>query len=68
MKHIYLGVAVLGGITIADNVAIGAGAVVNKDILEKNVTVAGVPAKKISDNGSANWGKGARDKTNFEEN
>ncbi len=55
-----VGATVLGGVTIADNVAIGAGAVVNKDVLEKSVTVAGVPAKKISNNGSENWGKGAR--------
>lgn len=55
-----VGATILGGVTIADNVAIGAGAVVNKDVLEKNVTVAGVPAKKISNNGSTNWGKGAK--------
>ena len=57
-----VGATVLGGVTIADNVAIGAGAVVNKDVLEKSIAVAGVPAKKISDNGSANWGKGDESK------
>lgn len=63
-----VGATILGGVTIADNVAIGAGAVVNKDVLEKSVTVAGVPAKKISNNGSANWGKGAKPKKDFTEN
>ncbi|MDR1683074.1 MAG: serine acetyltransferase [Candidatus Symbiothrix sp.] len=38
---------VLGGITIADGVKIGAGAVVTKSVLEKNVTVVGVPGKVI---------------------
>lgn len=35
---------ILGGIRIADNVRIGAGAVVVKDVLEPGVTVVGVPA------------------------
>ena len=35
---------ILGGIRIADNVKIGAGAVVVKDVLEPGVTVVGVPA------------------------
>ena len=39
-------------ISISFLTAIGANAVVNKDILEEHVTVAGVPAKKISDKGS----------------
>lgn len=38
---------ILGGIRIADNVRIGAGAVVVKDILEPGAVVAGVPAKVI---------------------
>ena len=37
---------ILGGITIADNVRIGAGAVVVKDITTPGVTVTGVPAKE----------------------
>ncbi|MBP1617333.1 MAG: serine acetyltransferase [Bacteroidetes bacterium] len=36
---------ILGGITIADGVKIGAGAVVTKSILEPNVTVVGIPGK-----------------------
>ena len=55
-----VGATVLVDITIADNVAIGAGAVVNKDVLEPGITVGGVPARKISNNGSGNWGDGAR--------
>lgn len=50
----------MGGVRIADNVAIGANAVVNKDVLENDVTVAGVPAKKISDKGRSGWAKEAR--------
>ena len=46
------GAKIIGNVTIADGVAIGANAVVVKDISEPNITVGGVPAKKISDNGS----------------
>ena len=38
---------ILGGIRIADNVKIGAGAVVVKDVLTPGVTVVGVPGKVI---------------------
>lgn len=54
------GAAVLGPVYIADYVAIGANAVVNKDCLEENVAIAGVPAKVISRNGSKSWGEGAK--------
>ena len=59
-----VGAVVLGGVTVANNVAIAAGAVVNKDVLEESITVGGVPARKISNNGSANWGDGAKSKRN----
>ena len=52
-----VGAVVLGGIYVAKNVAIGANAVVNKDITEENIAVAGVPAKKISNNGRLEWNK-----------
>lgn len=39
---------ILGGIRIADNVRIGAGAVVVKDVLTPGVTVVGVPARVVS--------------------
>ncbi len=41
------GAVIIGNITIADNVKIGANAVVTKSILEPGCTVAGVPAKII---------------------
>lgn len=51
-----IGAILLGGISVADNVAIGANAVVNKSVIEKDIAVAGVPAKKISENGQSSWG------------
>lgn len=50
--YIAPGVKIFGDIQIADNIAIGANAVVNKSFLEPNITIAGIPAKKISNNGS----------------
>lgn len=46
------GAKIIGDVKIADGVAIGANAVVVKDIIEPNTSWAGVPAKKISDHGS----------------
>lgn len=43
---------ILGGITVADHVRIGAGALVIKNILEPNTTWEGVPAGKINDQGT----------------
>lgn len=42
------GAQILGGITIADGVKIGAGAIVTKSILEPNVTVISVSTRIIS--------------------
>lgn len=58
-NHVVVGVGavVLGPVKIADYVAIGANAVVNKDVTEENVAVAGVPAKVISKNGTKEWNK-----------
>lgn len=50
-----IGAVVLGGVYIANNVAIGANATVTKDVNEENIAIAGVPAHKISDNGSLKW-------------
>ena len=47
------GAKIIGPIKIADGVVIGANSVVFKDILEPNTTWAGIPARKVSDNGSA---------------
>lgn len=46
------GAKIIGDVTIADDVAIGANAVVTHSIFEKGTTWGGVPAKKISDCGS----------------
>lgn len=42
-----VGAKVIGGITIADNIKIAAGAVVVHSFLEEGITIAGVPAKKV---------------------
>lgn len=47
-----IGAKVVGGVHIANDVAIGAGAVVTRDITEPGTTWAGAPARKISDNDS----------------
>lgn len=46
------GAKIIGAVKIADDVAVGAGAVVTKDITEPGTTWAGIPAKKISDKNS----------------
>jgi serine O-acetyltransferase len=53
-NNVYIGpgVKIFGEIEIGDDVAIGANAVVNKSFRQTKITIAGVPAKKISDNGS----------------
>ena len=53
-NNVYIGpgAKIFGDIQIADGIAIGANAVVNKSFLEPGITIAGIPAKKISDHGS----------------
>ncbi|MBK7380890.1 MAG: serine acetyltransferase [Ignavibacteriales bacterium] len=48
-NNIYIGpgAVLFGAITIANNCAIGANAVVNKDFLNESKVIAGVPAKEI---------------------
>lgn len=48
-NNVYIGpgAKLFGKISIADGIAIGAGAVVTKSFYEKNITIAGNPAKKI---------------------
>ena len=53
-----LGAVILGGVQLADGIAVGANAVVNKSFPEPDITVAGAPARKISDHGAASWNKG----------
>ncbi|MFA5365916.1 MAG: serine acetyltransferase [Candidatus Bathyarchaeia archaeon] len=43
---------VVGKIRVADGVAIGANSYLDEDVLEPNITVAGCPAKKVSNKGS----------------
>ncbi len=50
--YIAPGVKMFGKIQIANNIAIGANAVVNKSFTEEGIGIAGVPAKKINDKGS----------------
>lgn len=52
--NVYIGpgAKIFGDIVIADGIAIGANAVVNKSFLEPNVTIGGIPAKIISNKGS----------------
>lgn len=45
--EIGVGTVLIGKIIIADGIKIGANSVVNKSFLEPNITIAGVPAKKI---------------------
>ena len=43
-----VGAKIIGDVTIADDVIIAAGAVVVHSVLEPGVTIAGIPAKKVS--------------------
>ena len=52
--YIAPGAKIFGAITIGDNVAIGANAVVNKSFTDESV-VAGIPAKVISYKGSSDF-------------
>lgn len=53
-NDVYLGIGskIIGNISIANGVVVGANSVVTKSIEEKNITIAGIPAKKISQNGN----------------
>lgn len=46
------GAKIFGNITIADECAIGANAVVNKSFYEPRVTIAGIPARVVSNKGN----------------
>lgn len=52
--NVYIGpgAKLFGKIMIADNIAIGANAVVNRSFEETGITIAGSPARKISEKGS----------------
>lgn len=46
------GARIIGNINIANDIAIGANAMVNKSFEESGITIAGIPAKKISEKNS----------------
>ncbi len=50
--YIAPGAKIFGPIEIADGIAIGANAVVNKSFQAPNISIGGIPAKQISDKGS----------------
>lgn len=52
-----IGAVVVGGCSLADHIAVGGNALVNKTFCESDIAIAGVPAKKISNNGRSAWGK-----------
>jgi len=49
------GAFIVGDITIADGIVIGAHSVVTKSFLEPNITIAGSPARKISETGTGSF-------------
>lgn len=53
--YVGFGAAIIGHIKVANDVVIGANAVVVHDIVEEGCTYAGVPAKKISNNSSLKY-------------
>ena len=46
---LFEGCGVIGPINIANNTSIAAGAIVTKSFTENNITIGGIPARKISD-------------------
>lgn len=52
--NVYIGpgAKLYGPITIADGIAVGANSVVNSSFVEPEITIAGIPAKKVSNTGS----------------
>jgi len=55
-NNVYIGAnaVVAGSISVGDNVVIGANSLVTESV-EPNITVVGVPAKKVNDNSSENY-------------
>lgn len=55
-NHIYLGAGakLMIGVHLAHDIIVGANAVVTSDFTTPNIVVAGIPAKKISDEGFKN--------------
>lgn len=57
-----VGATIVGNVWIANGIAVGANSLVNKSFYEENIAIAGVPAKKISNNGTQCWGKAKGEK------
>lgn len=49
------GCKIIGDITLGNDIAVGANAVVTRSFIEDGITLAGVPARKISDHDSHNF-------------
>lgn len=47
------GTKIFGKIIIANNIQIGANSVVNKSFTDSDITIAGIPARKVKDSGNA---------------
>ena len=60
--NVVLGISsiICGNIEVGNGIAIGANSFVNKSFLENNITIAGNPAKKISDGGKNKWNNDVR--------
>ena len=52
-----VGANIVGNIILGNYCVIGAGAVVNKGFEQDDITLAGIPAKVISEKGCAGWGR-----------
>ncbi len=54
-NRVYIGPGAkfFGEAKVADDIAVGANAVVNKEFIEKGITIAGVPAVKVGEKGSS---------------
>lgn len=65
-NRVYIGAGskIIGNVTIADDVVIGANSVVIKSILEPNTTWVGNPAKKVADTGSEAYLNREQSRTN----
>jgi serine O-acetyltransferase len=46
---------VVGKVFLADNIAVAAHSLVTKSFYEEDITIGGVPAKKLRDGGRSVW-------------
>lgn len=49
------GAVIMGPVTLADGIIVGANAVVNKSVADSNTTIAGAPTKVVTSRGSDCW-------------